>query len=128
MIAAIKNFWDEDMTLDTLIIEFDMIIPKLGQYQEKICGNIINLRDEMKAIEAEMDVQDRSEKQIREIKMSQTDVYDQILMRYSKQYPCITKLIRMMIIFLSNSAGPERAFSTMNWIKNKRRSRISDVH
>ena len=39
----------------------------------------------------------------------------------------INRLIEFMLCYLTNSAGPERAFSTMNWIKDKRRSKMKDT-
>ena len=32
-----------------------------------------------------------------------------------------------MLVFLTNAAGPERVFSAMNWIKNEKRNRLSDL-
>lgn len=56
----------------------------------------------------------------------QSDAYNNFLTKYAGDFSSISQLIRFMLCYLTNSAGPERNFSTMNWIKNKRRSSMGD--
>jgi hypothetical protein len=54
------------------------------------------------------------------------DVFEEVLGAHSdKRHIC--KLIRLMICYSTNSAGPERGFSLQNRIKDKRRNRMCDL-
>jgi hypothetical protein len=56
----------------------------------------------------------------------QADVYEDFLLRHSDKHG-LCEMIRMMIVFSTNSAGPERRFSLQNGIKTKARNRMTDL-
>jgi hypothetical protein len=56
----------------------------------------------------------------------QVDVYQEFLLKHPEKIE-LCRLIKMMLCFSTNSAGPERLFSLQNRLKTKSRNRMSDL-
>lgn len=127
-----KNLFD-GCTEGELFREFATGIPELHSYQPRLSAAARNkackisgaLVPDFSKEEEEQKSNESGQQQANEL-YTHADVYEEFLVRHA-DLPTLSLLIRVMLCFSTNSAGPERMFSLQNRIKTKARNRLSDL-
>jgi hypothetical protein len=122
-----KSLWFDDTSEVALFLEFAALVPILLTYKPSLAKSISSRSSKIASnltptfTESELQQMcdmDEKTQQKPEKNYRRADVYEEVLSSHSdKRHIC--QLIRLIIIFSTNSAGPERGFLLQNRIKDQ---------
>jgi hypothetical protein len=126
MKREVVNLWSKETSPAQLKHEFASLQKVFQSYRKKLLSD----RKRKDAVEKTMLEGQEEEFEIFKIPskmISMKVAFQEILQEYSTDFPSCCQLIQMMLVYPTNSAGPERIFSEQTFLKTKLRSRLGDV-